>query len=121
MFSILGGFLKGNWLPLILVGALAFLWYDYIDSKKAVATLEQRQADLVDKIEEQNKGIAALKTDIYLRDQVDQIHTEKQEFLGGQLDAANKLLGKIQSTSWGTSAYPDDVYNALRMLEQGRP
>lgn len=75
----------------------------------------------IGKIEEQNKGIAALKTDRYLRDQVDQIHTEKQEFLGGQLDAANKLLGKIQATSCGTGAYPDDVYNALRMIEQGRP
>ena len=121
MLSLLGGFFKGNWLPLILVGALAFLWYDYIDSKKAVATIEQRQADLIGKIEEQNKSMAALKNDIYLRDQVDQIHVEKQEFLGGQLDAANKLLGKIQSTAWGTSAYPDDVYNALRMLEQSRP
>ena len=87
---------------------------------KAVATLEQRQAYLVGKIEEQNKSMAALKNDIYLRDQVDHIHTEKQEFLGGQLDAANKLLGKIQATSWGTCVYPDDVYNALRMLEQGR-
>lgn len=107
-------FLKDKAIIIIIGLALVWLWHDYIGSKESVAVLKTQMA-------EQSKTIEDLKADMRLRDQVQAERKEASEILGGQINAANRLLDKIKTTPWGTAPLPDDVRGTLRMLEQGRP
>lgn len=107
-------FLKDKAIIIIIGLALLWLWNDYIGSKENVAVLKTQMA-------EQSKTIDNLQADMRLRDSIQADRTEAAQVLGGQINAANRLLDKIKNTPFGSSPLPDGVRGALRMLEQGRP
>lgn len=114
MWTSILSFLKNNALLFVVGAAVVFLWYDYVDNREKVAVLSSQVAD-------QAKTIDGLCADIRLREIVQADRQEAQQVLGGQINAATRLLDQIKTTPWATSPYPDDVRGALRMLEQGRP